>query len=124
MPKTTSKPIVTRIVNGTPIEESSGNVFADLGLPDADELLAKAPLIAAIAGDVRRRGLTQARAASLIGLKQSELSRLMRGNAAGFSSDRLIEALRHLGFDVEITLRPGAASGLGRFAVHELAAAS
>lgn len=88
------------------VEEGGGNVFADLGLPDAEERLAKAELALRIAGAVRDRRLTQAKAAELFGIDQPKVSRLLRGQLAGFSTDRLMHLLTLLGRDVEITIKP------------------
>jgi predicted XRE-type DNA-binding protein len=87
-----------------PIEftESSGNVFADLGLPDADELYAKATLSLIIARMIRDRGLTQAEAAKLLGTTQPKISELVRGRLAGFSMERLFRYLNALGMNVRI----------------------
>ncbi len=91
------------------IEEGSGNVFADLGLPDPDERLTKAELAMRIAAAIRSRRLTQARAAALFGIDQPKISRLLRGQLSGFSTDRLIHFLTLLGLDVVIVVKPAAA---------------
>ncbi len=88
------------------MEESSGNVFADLGLPDPDERLAKADLSIAIARTIRDRRLTQAQAAELLGIAQPDVSNLVRGRLSGWSLERLTRLLNRLGQDVEITIRP------------------
>jgi predicted XRE-type DNA-binding protein len=85
-------------------EESSGNVFEDLGLPDADELLLKAGLARQITLALEARGLTQAEAARVLGTQQPKVSRLVRGVLAGFSLERLIRYLNALGRDVEIVV--------------------
>jgi predicted XRE-type DNA-binding protein len=84
---------------------SSGNVFADLKLPDADNLLARAELTAKIIAEIRRRRMTQAQAASLLGIDQPKISALKQGKLAGFSIERLIRFLLLLGRDVEISVR-------------------
>lgn len=86
--------------------ESSGNVFADLGLPDADELLARADLALQIGRIVEERGLTQAQAAEVLGVDQPKVSALVRGRLEGFSIERLTRFLNALGQDVEIVVRP------------------
>jgi prevent-host-death family protein len=98
----------TEIINGEIFRTGSANVFADLGLPNPEELLLKAKLMSAINTEIRQRGLTQQQAAKLVGLKQPELSRIANGGG-GFSTDRLIEVLRNLGCDVEInvSIAPG-----------------
>jgi predicted XRE-type DNA-binding protein len=85
-------------------EESSGNVFADLGLPDADELLLKAGLARQITVILQERGLTQAEAARVLGTQQPKVSQLVRGALGGFSLERLIRYLNALGRDVEIVV--------------------
>ena len=72
------------------ITRSSGNVFADLGLPAPEERLAKAKLAAEIARVIAARGLTQRAAARLMGIDQPKVSHLLRGRLAGFSTDRLL----------------------------------
>src|SRR3954470_18351906 len=89
-----------------PIEARSGNVFADLGLKNPEELLAKAELVQRIADILAERKLTQARAAKVLGIDQPKISALLRGKLEGFSLDRLFRFLNALGKDVEITVRP------------------
>jgi predicted XRE-type DNA-binding protein len=86
--------------------EASGNVFADLGLPNADQELLKARLTLQIYRIVKQRGLTQTQAAKALGVKQPHVSLLMRNRAGTFSIGRLIDFLTALGQDVEITVRP------------------
>jgi predicted XRE-type DNA-binding protein len=83
----------------------SGNVYADLGFRDADQLLVKAELVAAISAIISRRGLKQADAAEVVGLPQPKLSRLLRGDFHGFSERRLIDCLTSLGRDVQIVVK-------------------
>ncbi len=92
--------------NLVPIERSSGNVFADLGLKNPEELLAKAELVQRIADIIAERKLTQVRAAKLLGIDQPKVSALLRGKLEGFSTDRLFRFLNALGRDVEIVIRP------------------
>lgn len=87
------------------VEASSGNVFADLGLPNPEVLLARAELVRRIAQIIHKRKLTQADAASLLGIDQPKISALLRGRFQGFSSDRLFRFLNALGNDVEIVVR-------------------
>jgi predicted XRE-type DNA-binding protein len=84
------------------VTESSGNVFADLGLPDADELYAKSMLSILIARTIRDRGLTQTDAARLRGTTQPKISELFRGRLSGFSLERLFRFLNALGKSVRI----------------------
>jgi len=86
--------------------EGTGNVFADLGLPDAEELLAKAQLASAISDIIEERGLTQGAAARVLGTTQPKVSNLVRGRLEGFSLERLARFLNTLDRDVEIRVRP------------------
>jgi predicted XRE-type DNA-binding protein len=85
-------------------EQSSGNVFEDLGLPDPEERLAKADLAIRIADLIQDRGMTQAQAAEALGLKQPHVSNLIRGRLDGFSIERLFRLLNRLGQDVRIVV--------------------
>lgn len=85
---------------------SSGNVFADLNLPNADDLLAKAELAAKIIAEIQRRRLTQSQAAAVLGIDQPKVSALKQGKVSGFSIERLMRLLLRLGRDIEITVRP------------------
>ena len=87
------------------IERGSGNVFADLGRPDAEAHLLKAKLVTRIDAIIRQRGLTQVAAARLLGLSQPDVSRLLRGHFREFSVERLLRLLMALGRDVEIVIR-------------------
>jgi predicted XRE-type DNA-binding protein len=87
------------------ITKSSGNVFADLGLPAPEERLAKAKLAAEIARVIAARRLTQRAAAALMGVDQPKVSHLLHGRLAGFSTDRLLTWLTALGRDVDIIVR-------------------
>lgn len=87
------------------VEGGSGNVYADLGVKDADAMLVKAELVMAIASIIRERSLTQAAAAQLLGLTQPKLSNLLRGQFHGVSEHRLIHCLTRLGRDVEIVVK-------------------
>jgi predicted XRE-type DNA-binding protein len=87
-------------------EKSSGNVFADIGLPNADEHLVKAKLVYKIDTLMRERGLKQVEAAKLFGVKQPDVSKMLRGDFRQFSVERLLRFLVALGQDVEIVVRP------------------
>ena len=84
--------------------KSSGNVFADLGLPNADELLAKAMLVVQIASVIHARHLTQAQTAELLDTTQPNISALLAGKLDGFSMERLIRFLNALDQDVRIAV--------------------
>jgi predicted XRE-type DNA-binding protein len=98
-----------KIVKRAPSAEvvpSSGNAFADLGLPRPKEHLAKAQLVQRICETVRKQKLTQTAAATLLGVDQPKVSALMRGKFESFSMERLFRFLNALGRDVEIVIRP------------------
>ena len=84
---------------------SSGNVFADLGLPNPEEALAKAELAQKIIVLIRKRGLTQIQAAKILGVDQPKVSALTRGQLTGFSLERLMRFLLRLGQDIKITVQ-------------------
>jgi predicted XRE-type DNA-binding protein len=88
------------------IDRGSGNVFADLGIPNPDLALAKAELVQCIRGLIAERKLTQAKAAELLGIDQPKVSALVRGRVEGYTIDRLFRFLTALGQRVEITVRP------------------
>jgi predicted XRE-type DNA-binding protein len=88
------------------IEKGSGNIFADLGLPNPEQELLKARLTLQIDRIVKARGLTQAQAGEILGIKQPNVSALMRNRAGNFSVGRLMEFLTALGQDVRITVKP------------------
>jgi predicted XRE-type DNA-binding protein len=84
----------------------SGNVFADLGLPNPERELLKARLTLQIYKIIKARGLTHARLSEVLGIKRPHVSTLMRNRAGNFSIGRLIEFLNRLGQDVRITVKP------------------
>ena len=86
-------------------EESSGNVFKDLGLPNPEERLAKARLASMIYDIIEERGLTQKEATKILGITQSKVSALRNGRLGGFSIERLLTFLRKLDRDIEIIVR-------------------
>lgn len=94
----------------TKIHETKGNVFAGLGLSDADELHAKSSLVFRIAQIITKRKLTQAKAASILGIDQPKVSNLLGGRLDGFSTDRLFRFLNALDCDIEIVVKPKARS--------------
>jgi len=87
------------------VEFGSGNLWADIGRPDADEALARAELMSRVVDLIRKRRLTQARAAEILGTNQPTVSDLVRGKMSKFSLERLIGFLNALDCDVEITVR-------------------
>jgi len=85
---------------------SSGNVFADLGVPNPEEALAKAELANKISVLIQERKLTQAKAAKLLGIDQPKVSMLLRGRLSGFSIERLMRFMMLLGQDIRISVHP------------------
>lgn len=87
------------------IEHGSTNVYADLGMADAEEMLVKAQLATKIGDILRRRKLTQVQAAELLGITQPKLSGLLRGQFRGISEAKMLECLTRLGRDIEIVVK-------------------
>ncbi len=94
-----------RKVQAMEVEMGTGNVYADLGYEDADEMLIKAQLVSKIAEIIKRKGLTQTEAAELLGMAQPKLSNLLRGRFRGFSERRLMDCLTKLGRDIQILVK-------------------
>lgn len=86
------------------IEKGTGNVFADLGLPNADEMLVKAQLATKIAEIIKSRRLNQTKAAQILGMTQPKLSNLLSGKFRGISEAKMLECLARLGRDVKIVV--------------------
>ncbi len=87
------------------VTRGSGNIFADLGLPNPEERLAKSRLAILIEAAIQDRGLTQREAGELMGIDQPKVSHILHGRLSGYSTQRLIEFLNALGRDVEIVVR-------------------
>jgi predicted XRE-type DNA-binding protein len=87
-------------------ERSGGNVFDDIGLPNPEEHLIKASLVLKIDRLMKQRGLKQVEAATLFGVKQPDVSKMLRGEFRQFSVERLLRFLVALGQDVDIVVRP------------------
>jgi predicted XRE-type DNA-binding protein len=98
--------VVTMKTTKLRMEKRSGNVFADLGLPHPERELLKARLTLQIYRLIKARGLKQADAGKILGIKQPHVSALMRNRSGAFSVERLMEFLTALGQDVEIIVRP------------------
>jgi predicted XRE-type DNA-binding protein len=90
----------------TEIKESSGNIYADLGMDDADEMLVKAQLATKIGEIVKARKWSQQQAAEVLGLTQPKLSLMLRGQFRGISEAKMLECLTRLGRDVQIVVGP------------------
>src|ERR1700721_697750 len=87
-------------------EMGSGNVFKDIGLPNAEEHLVKAQLVFKIDAIMKDRGLKQIEAADLFGIRQPDVSKMLRGEFRQFSVERLLRFLVALNQDVEIVVKP------------------
>lgn len=99
-------------------EQSTGNVYADLGREDADEMLVKAQLATKIGEIIKARKWTQQKAAAVLGLSQPKLSKLLRGQFRGISEAKMLDCLARLGRDVQIVVGPARRSAsAGRIAV-------
>lgn len=97
-PRKKKKPVRT--------SRATGNLFADLGLPNPEQELLKAKLALQIYRLIKKRGLTQVEAGKILGIRQPHVSALMRNRSGSFSVERLMDFLTALGQDVEITVRP------------------
>ena len=95
-----------KIVKEETITMGSGNVFADLGIPNPEQELLKAELTLQIYRIIRQRNLTQTEAGKILGISQPHVSALTRNRAGNFSVGRLLDFLTALGQNVEITVRP------------------
>src|SRR5216683_5824008 len=93
------------------VEIGSGNIFADLGLPDADAHFLKAQIVSEIYRLTSERKLTQAQAGKLMGISQPEVSRMFRGRFREYSIDRLMGFLASFDRDVEIVVKPHKKTG-------------
>ena len=98
------------------VEDSSGNVFKDLGLPNAEARLAKAEIASQIYDLVEKKKLSQAKVAKLLKITQPKISLLLNGKLRGFSLAKLLKFLNILGQDVKISTKP-ASSGTGHIIV-------
>lgn len=94
-----------KIVEGVEVYRSSGNVFADLGLPDAEKLKIKAGLVVEIRKAMRALGLNQQEAAKRMGIPQPKVSGMMRGDFTNLSERKLMDCLNRLGYDIEIKVK-------------------
>ena len=103
----------TQLVDGVEVHRGSGNVFADLGLVDADKLKIKTGLVIEIRKAMKSRGLTQQHAAKLMGITQPKVSDMMRGDFTNLSERKLMDCLTRLGYDIEINVLP-AKAGVGQ----------
>ena len=113
------KKMTSRIVEGVEITLGSGNVFADIGLTDAESLKIKSGLVIEITRAIRKLGLTQTDAATRMEIAQAKVSRMIRGDFANLSERKLMNCLNRLGYDIEIRVKATSrASGELSLAVH------
>ena len=98
-----------KMISSVEIEMGSGNVFADVGLPDPDKLKIKSGLVIEITKAVRKLGLSQDEAGRRMGLPQPKVSGLFRGDFANVSERKLMDCLNRLGYDIEIKVKPAKA---------------
>jgi predicted XRE-type DNA-binding protein len=105
--------MVKRIIEGLEVERSSGNVFADLGLPNAEKLKIKSGLVIEITKAVRKLGLTQEEAAQRMGITQPKVSGMLRGDFDNLSERKLMDCLNRLGYDIEIKIKPTKKQAVG-----------
>jgi predicted XRE-type DNA-binding protein len=99
----------TKTIEGVEVHRGSGNVFADLGLADAEKLKIKTGLVIEIRKAMKARSLTQQEAADLMGISQPKVSDMMRGDFTNLSERKLMDCLTRLGYDIEIKVRPARA---------------
>ena len=99
-----------RLIDGIEVRRSSGNVYADLGLPDAEPLKIKTGLVVEIRKAMRRLGLTQQEAAKRMGITQPKVSDMMRGDFSNLSERKLMDCLNRLGYDIEIKVKVASAA--------------
>ena len=102
----------TRLIQGVEVHRGSSNVYADLGLADAEKLKIKTGLVIEIRKAIKNLGLTQQAAADLMGITQPKVSDMMRGDFSNLSERKLMDCLTRLGYDIEIKVRP-AKAGVG-----------
>jgi predicted XRE-type DNA-binding protein len=99
----------TCLVDGVEVQGGSGNVFADLGLADAEKLKIKTGLVIEIRKAIHSLGMTQQGAAKRMGVTQPKVSDMMRGDFTNLSERKLMDCLTRLGYDIEIKIRPAQA---------------
>lgn len=109
----TIKKLIKKRLGQIEYTESSGNVFADLGIANPEEALAKAEIAAKIQSIIKKKKLTQAKAAKILKISQPKVSLLLRGYLSDFSLERLLRFLNDLGQDVYISIVPSSHRGHG-----------
>ena len=104
------------------VEVGCGSVYADLGLKNQDEMETKADLVIEIGKAIKKKKLTQAHAAEIIGISQPKISELLKGRFRGYSVERLIHFLNELGQDVDIVVKTKPRNRRARVSVYHAAA--
>jgi predicted XRE-type DNA-binding protein len=107
------KKLIKKRIGNIEYTESSGNVFADLGIPNPEEALAKSEIAMKIHDIIKKKKLTQAKAAKILKISQPKISLLLRGYLTDFSLERMLRFLNDLGQDVYISIVPSPHSGHG-----------
>lgn len=92
---------------------SCGNIFADIGLPNPEELLVKSQIVIKIKEEMEARNLTQKQAASIIEIPQPRLSKILRGQFLNISESKLLHCLNKLGFDIQIKVSKKSKNTIG-----------
>jgi predicted XRE-type DNA-binding protein len=99
------------------VKESSGNVFADLGIPNPEDAIAKAEVVRQIHRTIKKKRLTQIKAAKILGISQPKISLLLRGHFENFSLERLFRFLNKLGQDIRISISDEPHKGSGHIRI-------
>lgn len=100
------------------LKRSSGNIYTDLGFPDAEQMLIKAQLVSKIGEILRTRKWTQQHASQVLGIPQPKLSKMLRGQFRGISESKMLECLTKLGRDIQIVIgNEKASSAIGSIGV-------
>ncbi len=100
-------------MKNTKITKSCGNVFADIGLPNPEELLLKAEIVYKIKQELKARNITQKQAAEVMNISQPRLSLILRGQYINISESKLLHCLNKLGYDVKIKIEKAKRNTLG-----------
>src|SRR3990170_923974 len=108
-----TKKLTKKSIDGIEYTEGSNNIFADIGIPNPEEAMAKAQVAMKIGDTIKKKKLTQAKAAKILKISQPKISLLLRGYLTDFSLERLLRFLNDLGQDVYISIVPSSRSRHG-----------
>ena len=100
------------------ITHSCGNIFEDIGLANSQDMLIKAQIVTKIEEEIKKRNLTQVEAAKIIGIPQSRLSKILRGQFLNIFESKLLHCLNNLGFDVQIKVAKKRHDGVGCISIN------